>query len=472
MTDESIIPGHPIPPQRVERNPLITPEGYGLLRKILDHPQAPKWNYEVGDRIIAGDIPVIRQYRERLFRDRPVFSSSPPPLITEWVEKTRSVSRAFRERLPEGIDVARGWASIPPMTREDVALRPQSILPVDADVSRLIVYDTSGATGHAMVVPQHPRSMGAHLVMMEYVLSRYGVFPRFGAGSVACMDIGARVRTVVFANVFSVWNQAGFVKINLSTREWASIESAREFISDMAPAFFTGDPVGYTEMIKWGIEAKPSAMVSCAMKLGAALKDEMEKRHNCPVIDTYSTTETGPIAYAAPDGRGMSVLPWDVYVEAVDASGFPVADGEMGEITITGGRNPYLPLLRYRTGDYGRIIPAPAGSTDPAPRILDLEGRRIVAFRAMDGTVVNQADVGLALRKFVFAQSEFAQLRDGSLEISIRPIPGVPVDMRGLEDSVRELFGAGQKIIAREDEALEGRKVIPFRCELEETRLS
>lgn len=471
MTDESTIPGHAIPPQRLERNPLITSAGYGLLRKILDHPHAPKWNYEVGDRVIAEDLPFISDYRERLFGERPVFSSSPTPSITDWVEKMRNVSRAFRDRLPEGIDITRDWASIPPMTREDVALRPQSILPVDADISRLIVYDTSGATGHAMIVPQHPRSMGAHLVMMEYVLSRYGIFPRFSAESVACMDIGARVKTVVFANVFSVWNQAGFVKINLSAREWASIESAREFISSMAPAFFTGDPVGYTEMIKWGIEAKPSAMVSCAMKLSAALKNELEKRYNCPVIDTYSTTETGPIAYAAPDGCGMSVLPWDVYVEAVDTSGFPVAPGEIGEITITGGRNPYLPLLRYRTGDYGRIVPPPAGSTDPAPRILDFEGRKIVAFRAMDGTIVNQADVGLALRKFVFAQSEFAQLRDGSLEISIRPIPGVPVDMEGLEENVRSLFGAGQKITTLEDESLENRKVIPFRCELEETRL-
>src|SRR3989338_9121497 len=102
MTDESIIPGHAIPPQRLARNPLITPDGYGLLRKILDHPHAPKWNYEVGDRVTAEDIPFIREYRERLFGERPVFSSSPPPLIAEWVEKMRSVSRAFRDRLPEG----------------------------------------------------------------------------------------------------------------------------------------------------------------------------------------------------------------------------------------------------------------------------------------------------------------------------------------------------------------------------------
>lgn len=468
MVDESAIPGFSIPRQRLERNPLITPNGYRLLKKILNHPHAAKWNYEVGDRVIAEDIPHIGDYRRLLFGERPLFSSSPPPFIVEWAKKMRSKSNAFRERLPEGMDIAGDWASIAPMTREDVALRPQSILPVDADISRLIVYDTSGATGHAIVVPQHPRSMATHLVMMEFVLSRYGVFPRFDAESVACVDIGARVKTVVFANVFSVWNQAGFAKINLSTREWESVEQAREFISGMAPAFFTGDPVGYTQMIKWDVEAAPLAMVSCAMKLGVALKEELEQRYACPVIDTYSTTETGPLAYAAPDGLGMSVLPHDVYVEAVDAGGFPVASGEMGELTITGGRNPYLPLLRYRTGDYGRIVPPPPNSADPAPRIVDFEGRRMVSFRAMDGSDVNQADVGLALRQFVFAQSQFVQLADGALEIAIRPIPGVPADMDGIEESVRSLFGDGQKIRAVEDDSLEGKKIVPFRCELDE----
>lgn len=470
MVDESIIPGHAIPSQRLARNPLITPEGYRLLRKILDNPHAPKWNYEVGDRVTADDLPFIHDYRKLLFGERPVYLSSPPPSIIEWVENMRAKSRAFRDRLPEGMDIARDWAGIPAMTREDVALRPQDILPVDADISRLIVYDTSGSTGHAMVVPQHPRSMATHLAMMEFVLSRHGVFPKFGADSVACVDIGARVKTVVFANVFSVWNQAGFAKVNLSPREWTSIESTRLFISEMAPAFFTGDPVGYARMIKWGVETAPLAMVSCAMKLGSALNDELEKRYRCPVIDTYSTTETGPVAYSAPDGYGMSVLPHDIYVEAVDESGFPVASGELGELTITGGRNPYLPLLRYRTGDYGRIVPPPIGVPDPAPRIVDFEGRGIVSFRAMDGTVVGQADVGLALRKFVFAQSQFVQRVDGSLEIAIRPIPGLPADTDGIEESVRSLFGDGQKIKVEEDDSLENRKIIPFKCELDDAR--
>ncbi len=41
-------------------------------------------------------------------------------------------------------------------------------------------------------------------------------------------------------------------------------------------------------------------------------------------------------------GKHDSLLAQDVYVEI---------PGERGEITLTGGRSPYLPLLRYRTSD-------------------------------------------------------------------------------------------------------------------------
>jgi hypothetical protein len=88
----------------------------------------------------------------------------------------------------------------------------------------------------------------------------------------------------------------------------------------------------------------------------------------------------------------------------------------------------------------------------------------------MDGTVVNQADVGLALRERLFAQSQFVQRSDGALEISIRPIPGVPADTDGIEASVRCLFGDGQKISVVEDDSLEGKKIIPFRCELDDAQ--
>ena len=45
-----------------------------------------------------------------------------------------------------------------------------------------------------------------------------------------------------------------------------------------------------------------------------------------------------------------------VHVEVLDEGGAPVPDGERGEIVVTVDENPYLPLLRYRTGDHAALV--------------------------------------------------------------------------------------------------------------------
>ena len=213
-------------------------------------------------------------------------------------------------------------------------------------------------------------------------------------------------------------------------------------------------------------------MISTAVALSSGLRQRLEARYDCPVIDFYSTTETGPIAYAAPDGDGLIVLPPDLYVEIVDEEGYPLAPGQRGEITVTGGRNPFVPLLRYRTGDYGRLGYSRRRGADPAPRIYDLEARRPARFRAVDGSFVHPVDIGREMREVAFVQHEFVQREDGSLEISIRPAAGVRADIDAIARAMCSLFGKDQEVRVRIDETLgeriKGGKSIPYRCEIED----
>lgn len=454
-----------VPPARRARNPLITDAGYRLLQRITQHPQAPKWNYEVGDRVTAADLLDVDRFRAALHAERGPASIGPPPGIHDWIRSMRDQVPLFREKLAEGFDLERDWAYVPTMNREDIAVRIDKIVPVGVDLSRMIVYDTSGTTGHAIVVPYHPVTMAQNHPLLEYVLSRYGASPRFDHDQVACINVGAQASTVVFPMVFSVWNQAGFAKVNLHPRCWAEVEQAQRFFMDLGPQFITGDPVGFAEMIRWELPVRPSAMVSTAVALSAGLKARLEVRFGCPVIDYYSSTETGPIAYASPDGRGMSILPHDIYVEIVDAEGAPVPEGERGEIVVTGGRNPYLPLLRYRTGDYARFERVPGG--DERPRILDLEAREAVVFRATDGSAVSPVDVGRIIRLCPVVMHEFVQRADGTCELAIRPPSGVSVDDEGIKRRLEALFGGGCGVHVTIDQNLgESHKVRPFRSEL------
>lgn len=440
-----------------------------ILKKLREHPDAPAWNHSAGDKLTAGDLRSLKRFREDLRRLRPA-GRTVPDRILSWVRKMRKKSGVFR-RIPAFLDLRKEWSLIPTMSREDLALRPESVVPDDADLDKLIVYRTAGTSGHALLVPHEARAVACYTAFIDHALSRYGVRPGFGPGRVGCFLVGAQARTVTYPTVLSAWKGAGFAKLNLNPAEWPKPDSAKRYFADMAPAILTGDPISFAEMLRLGIRIKPLALISTAVAMSRGLKIRLEKRYGCPVIDWYSLTETGPLGYACSKGHGYHVLPRDVYLEALGSDGRPVSPGKRGEITVTGGRNPFVPLLRYRTGDWGRIDHRKCPCKDPAPRLLDLEGRPPVLFRAKNGAVVNPVDVSRVLREFPLVQHEFSQNKDLSCDLVIRPVdPSRPPSASAVRRALTSLFGKGTRIRVRFDPKLGNRspggKAYPFRSRL------
>lgn len=453
---------------RQERNPLLDTAGWRMFRFLHEHPQAPRWNYQVGDRLLAEDLPALHAYRQRIIQERPRWQPGPPDWLLAWVERQRPQVPLWRSRLPVGLDPRRDWVHLPTTCREDIASRIEQLVPQDAELSRLIVYETNGtSTGHALVVPNHPAAVALNHPLLEFALARHGVRPRFDAQLVACVNVGAEARTVTFATVFAAWNNAGFAKVNLHEASW-SRDQARRFFAEVQPEFLTGDPVAFAAYADWAIDYKPMAMVSTATMLSAELKQQLQARHACPVIDFYSTTETGPIAYAGPNDAGFSQLPPDLYLEVLDPDGYPVEAGALGEITVSGGRNPYLPLLRYRTGDHARLDPA-GNPQDPAPRLHDLHARAPVLFRAASGASVHPLDIAYELRTQSWVQHELLQGADGSLRLTIRPGLTARIDRQALRDGFHALFGKLPLEIIEDPQLGSNRpggKVIAYRREI------
>ena len=130
-------------------------------------------------------------------------------------------------------------------------------------------------------------------------------------------------------------------------------------------------------------------------------------RFGCPVIDLYSMNESGPLAARDPGGAWRWLRP-DILLELLGPDDLPVADGARGEITLTGGNNPYLPLLRYRTGDFASVSRSPEAMT-----LIDLEGRPPVLFHTPDGRIINTIDVSIAMKQHALSQFTLHQRRDG-----------------------------------------------------------
>jgi len=457
-----------VPRERLRRNPLLSRDGWALLERLLRHAYAPRWNAAPGDGVRAEDLQVVDRFRASLASWEGPEGAGPPPEVVARVVAALASVPLLRNRAADRVDPRRAWASVPTTSREDLATRVEEMVPDDVDLGRLVAHETSGTTGHAIHVPTHPQAIASHHALLEVVLARLRVPFRPRPGLMASVHLCCRARTWVFPAVFSVWREAGFAKVNLADADWSrGRASARAFFADFAPSLWAGDPSAFDEAVRWDLPGAPLALLSTATGLEPALARALERRFRCPVIDWYSTTETGPIAWRSGDGDGFEPIAPDLYVEAIDGEGRPVPEGEVGELAVSGGRNPYLPLVRYRTGDRGRITWIGRTGRGRTMRILDLQGRRAVRFFRDDGRTLDAADVGRELRaRSELAQHALLQRRDGSFELRIRPLAGVPPAVAAVEAGMRELLGRETRLEVVVDPALglEG-KVVPYRCE-------
>jgi phenylacetate-coenzyme A ligase PaaK-like adenylate-forming protein len=121
----------------------------------------------------------------------------------------------------------------------------------------------------------------------------------------------------------------------------------------------------------------------------------------CRVATHYGLTEAGlGCAVQCRAGQGHHLRDAELLFEIVDPdSGLPVPPGEPGEIVVTTLAAEAMPLVRYRTGDLGRMLPGPCPCGGPLPLLGRVEGRRDQAV-PVPGGVLTQA----LLDDLVYAQ--------------------------------------------------------------------
>jgi phenylacetate-CoA ligase len=452
----------------LERTPLLDDSGRAMLRRLREHPDAPHFTYAVGDRLVAADLGGLDRFREHLARGRGRRAPGPPlPGVLQRLATLRHRVPYLAEVLPADADLERDWDGLPTTCRDDLARAPWRFVPDDEPLDRVIIYRTAGTTGHPISVPHHPFAVACYLPLLEHALASWGVRLEPRPDEAACFLASAQIRTYTYATVLSAWHGAGFAKVNLRPTEWPRGGSCRSYFESFAPSLVTGEPVALAELAALAPAIRPAAMVSTSLALAPTLQQQLAARFGCPVVDWYSAVETGPVAYGCPRGLGLHLLSHDLHVEVLRPDGSPSTAGERGEIAVSGGRNPLLPLFRYRTGDSGRLLfeGCPCGET--MPRLVDLEGRRPILFRALDGTPVGAVDISRRLRELPVLRHAFAQRDDFSCELAVAPRPdGPPAAQAELRAAMTELFGDLPLTIRVDPRLGEDPDFVAFRSEL------
>jgi len=437
-----------------ERFPLLGEEGRKLLLWMWEHPHAPRYNFKCGDRLTGESLKRVRDYEIELNASEKGWSWNELPVwVKEFAHRCLAEVPFYRRRGGSADD----FSSIPTFGRAELKREPWSFVPDSQRLDDLIVYYTNGTTGQRLNVLSHPEVSSIYLPALRSALSTRGVQLEGGNGRVSIITVCAQAKTFTYASVSSFLDGAGFVKINLNPNEWRDPADCAQFLDDCNAEIYTGDPISFVALSKLPLKTRPKALVSTAMTLLAGLQRELEDHFRCPVIDVYSMTEARTIAVRT--DRGYEIIPHDLYVEILDVEGRMCKPGERGEVTLTGGPNPFLPLVRYRTGDYAAI------SFDEAkPVLTDFEGRPPTLFLSSRGKIVNNIDVSFALREFPIAQFALHQNTDSSLLFRMRG----DVDAEKVRDALLSLFGADQALSIKEltEEETTSGKVVQYTSDI------
>lgn len=439
-----------------ERFPLLTEEGRRLLNWMWEHPQAPRYNYQCGDQLSGAGLERVRDYENQLLAAPPAASADDiPDWVLNFAERCLLDVPFYRRRGGRADDFLR----LPTCSRQDLEAAPWAFVPDSQPLDEMIIYYTSGTTGKPFHIPSHPEVSSKYLAKLRAALRRVGVELEGGSGRVSIVNPCAQQFSLTYATLSSYLDGAGYVKVNLNPCDWRQPDDAVKFISDCQPEICTGDPIAFLALAKLPLRIKPKALVSSAMTLLPALQRQLEERFGCPVIDVYSMNETRLIA--AGGGSRHAIVPHDLYVEILDAEGEVCAVGERGEITVTCARNPFLPLLRYRTGDYAALE-----VEDGQPLLIGFEGRQPVTFVTTAGKLVNNIDVTQALEALPLGQFSLHQHADGALLFKAR---GGDFESAAIERALRRLFGGAQTLRMEELREAEtrGGKVLQYSSDVE-----
>lgn len=384
-----------------------------MLRYLREHPHAPLYRNHSGNRLLAEEVVALQATEREVAAASVGWVPGQPP---DWLNTL--IGHCYQQ-----VPYYRALGS-PPRHLTDIASIHRGTLaaditrfvPDDVPLERMINFRTTGTTGHPLLVPSHPRVAGSYLAFHKRALRRFGIELRHGRGEVGVVLLGFQRRCFTYVSVTPGMDESGLAKINLHPDDWRSPDDRARYLDALQPELIAGDPISFAELLRLPLQHRPRALLSVSMALSPGLRAQLAARFDCPVLDVYSMNEVGPIAVFDPSAGGHVLLQPRLYVEILDPHDQPLPPGQRGEITVSGGFNHCLPLLRYRTGDQAAMH-----FDGPTPVIVGLAGRRPLRYRNQQGQWFNNIDVSHALATLPASRFCLHQAGDGQLQLSLPP---------------------------------------------------
>ena len=298
--------------------------------------------------------------------------------LERWIEETENIPHLTREALeelqlrrlnealarvkarggfyrdyPEKLESLSDLQKLPFTTAEDLSAHPgKFLLTSQSEVSRVISGSTSGTTGPAKRVFYTDTDT-------EYTVGF------FAAGILEMLSAGEKCFIAFpFTGPFGLGNliakaveRLGGIPIRAGFGQ--TFGEMLELIMQTQPETYIGFPVMLLSLARMYGEDFPikRALVSgdaCPSGVMAQLETVLGSK----LYPHYGSRECGlGGAVTCPVFEGMHLRENHIIPEIIDEKGNVLPDGAYGELVITTIGADAMPLIRYRTGDYTRILP-------------------------------------------------------------------------------------------------------------------
>ncbi len=172
-------------------------------------------------------------------------------------------------------------------------------------------------------------------------------------------------------------------------------------------------------------------------------KKKVEEKYGIPFMTLYGAVETAPFFAAECEVReGMHVSGDLGILEVIDPdTGLRSAEGEEGELVVTLFQREAMPLIRYRVGDVGAILPyKPCLCGRTMPKMSYVKGR-VSQIMKIGGRKILPIDVEEVVARFEDLENEFRIIYQkpdmDNLKLRIEHKSGVK-ELRALQKKVEE----------------------------------
>ena len=364
------------------------------------------------------------------------------------LQKLNALLRRERERggfyreLPERLDSLDELSRLPFTTEEDLAQNaPGLLLCSQARIRRVLSDATSGTTGAAKRVFYTEGDCERTVQLFMAGLGEL-IFP--GSATMICFPFsGPRGLGELIAEAVE---RLGARPLRLGAG--MRYGEVRAVLESEQPDTFVGMPVQLLSLLRFcGRGSLRRALVSgdaCPASVIAGCEALLGSR----LFPHYGSREMAlGGAICCPAHEGMHLRENHVIAEIVDENGRPLPRGETGELVITTIGMEAMPLIRYRTGDYTRILPepCPCGS-----HVLRLDTVR----RKNEGADMAEWDERLFSLPFVVDTRVSRQ--NGTIRLEVltageADLPALPAEIvaRPARPEDRALYAGKRKVVER-----------------------